>query len=258
MRMYAAIVGLTLFGCGRIGFDAVGDVVGTDIPDAPTQDTRSPDALSANYCDGWTYCDTFDGGPSIAWKPVVFGQGASVAPSTLRAASGTTSLLAHRDAGRGSNDFAVYSLEVNKLAECEFDVFVEQTFTPEVEVAYMKLSNPSLFNYLSPATASFTTAGFVGRWGSNTINDVKLGGMTPLYNTQPTRGIWLHVALRNGYQTNTVASSEISINSSSGNPETKTLIFPAGFAYQSHILQIGMYADSPQVLNIFFDNVRCR
>jgi hypothetical protein len=245
---------LSSFGCGNV---VAGDVDATmSMPDSSAADATP----LGNYCQGWTYCDSFDGDQSIGWSMLIAGTGATIAPSNARSTSGSMSLRVHRDALRGEIDAAIYTLDAPQLTECEYDIFVSPTFTPatpEVAVAFMKLRS-SLFKYLSPATASFTPAGFIGRWGSNTSSDVQAEGVTTVYSTQ-SRGRWLHVAMRYGYVGANVASSEISLSTSNGNPETKKFTFPSSFPYDSQEFQIGIYAGtSAQELEVFFDNVRCR
>jgi hypothetical protein len=238
-----------------------GSVVANDVDATTSLDASAGDgAPLGNYCQGWTYCDSFDGDQSIGWSMLVAGTGATIAPSSVRSTSGAMSLRVHREAMRGENDGAIYTLAAPKLTECEYDIFVAPTFTaatPEVAVAFMKLRS-SLFKYLSPATASFTTAGFIGRWGAQTNSSVQTDGITPVYTTQ-SRGQWLHVAMRYGYAEAKVASSDISIGALSGNPETKKFTFPNSFPYDTQEFQIGIYAGtSSQELEVFFDNVRCR
>jgi hypothetical protein len=254
-----------LLGCGRLRFDSIDD------------DNKNLDAVlsldgsiktdaaafnSATYCSGWTYCDTFDGDFVMPWSAELYGTGATIGPSTMRAVSGNQSLHAHRDAGRTENDGALYVLRREDFTECEFDIFVDDTFsaaTPDLYVAFLKLGSPAYY-YIEAAALFFDQLGTGGHWSSQVDKTTaSIGAYSELYQVQPSRGQWLHAAIKYVFDSGQVAGNQLTVGAIRGPNESKTSTFPAAYAFDSRNLTIGVYASSStEPLDAFFDNVRCK
>jgi hypothetical protein len=214
------------------------------------------------YCEGWTFCDTFDGDQGISlWVPKVEGSTARIDPSTVRANSGTTSLRAQR-AG-GNNDYAMYQLDA-LVTQCEYDVYVVDTFgsgtpSPELESAYFALYSNS-YTSIESLQVIFTSAGVVGRWFADPNGQTRIGAQTPRFSLLETRNTWVHVALEMNIEGTLAKAATLSLGPDAANMESKTVIYTPSLEFFGHSFLVGLaYEDRAQVpIDLFVDNVRCR
>jgi hypothetical protein len=146
-----------LLACGRLNVDIALTSDGQPLIDAPDV------SLSAIYCNGWTYCDTFDGDFSIStWQSEAAASGAAMAVTSVKSKSGVSSLRATRVANGAFGQYFRWGF-IAPIKECEVDVFVVDTFAginQSLVVADYRLADTGGFTFAGPIQAVVT----LGDW----------------------------------------------------------------------------------------------
>jgi NADPH-dependent curcumin reductase CurA len=177
-----------------------------------------------------------------------------------RALSGTKSLRAQRVANRSAGDSAAYKL-TKEVSECEFDVYIENTFaneSPSLEFGSFELQSPN-YAFMQPAIFNVGRDGLFGFWFSTTTSGQTVMGQTPYFSTAPATGRWIHARMSYEMMGSFVVSTSVAAGSSATALDSKTMVLDSGYAYTTKTFAVGLYeALAPSSIDLYFDNVRCR
>jgi hypothetical protein len=239
--------------------------------DAAT-DAGPGDSANANtpFCQGWTYCDDFEGGGNINWNVYTFGT-TSIGIATGTASSGTKAIRHQRPIGgpgtvnEGSMYFApqIPGPAVTSSLTCEYDVYyasaVPTGTTDHSLSGFRMLGLSGGYTEVQAGIVSAYQGGLDVRWFA-VQNGMNTGGRS-LPIVAVTRNKWHTVRsvvlLADMSGNNTINGGGVEIDSAPGVGTGKFSFSPVTF--RDMTFGIGVYEEGASLpSDVYYDNVRCR
>jgi hypothetical protein len=227
------------------------------VTDAATStDGGDSNAADPTYCNGWTYCDMFEGTGNIPWRSESDGPLAKTEISPLRAKSGKFALRGYRT--QATTNWAELVLRNVNITQCEYDVFVVNSpnaAAADTEVAYINLNGAAPGKYPPfPIEVYFDIDGIKLWEYHNSKNSV-----APTFARQPFRDIWHHMTVELIQSNVGLIGSKASLAAGVQVAESRSHAFEA-IPYTTVDFAVGLAYDTKGIadVEVYIDNVRCK
>jgi hypothetical protein len=249
--------------------DAVADVAADTATVASDVgvDAGAIDSAVANtpFCNGWTYCDDFEGGGNITWELYKVGN-ASIAVVGGIANSGTKAVRHQRPVGGPGavNEASFYftpqySPAHGDFLTCEYDVYyasdIPSGTTDHHLSGFRMLGLTGGYSEFQAGIVSANLGGFNSRWF--TVKNGVFSGVRSLNITSARKNTWYTVTSKVLVKGGAVGTVSTDIKSNLGSNSTGYFFTPV--SYGSNLFGIGVYEEGASLVSdVYFDNVRCR
>jgi hypothetical protein len=232
--------------------------------DSAATDGAPRDSAVANtpFCNGWTYCDDFEGGGNIPW------QFSRVGIATMQiengiANSGISALRNRRPTAGPTQASLSFSLQYSPAnapyLTCEYDVYwagaalgLGQDYTLS---RFNVLGLPNGYTEFQSAVFGSDNGSAYARW--RTVLNGTPAGSRLAAGGRLQSAVWYTVTTKIVASGGAVSSLNVAYNSSSGNGSAASMT--PSLRYGSIVFDLGVLElGNTAVTDVYYDNVRCR